>query len=58
LIAAGHPPEVVWNYTPRQIHAYHYFAERRQERQWRKQVLANAVGSRGTDKALDRALKE
>lgn len=53
----GHPPAVVWQYTPRQMHAFLSIAARRRKREWKEMVAAQALGARGEQRELQRALK-
>jgi hypothetical protein len=58
LIAFGHPPADVWNYSPRQTAAFLVIAYRRREREMREQLAMQALAARGDPKAIQQALKD
>lgn len=53
----GHPPADVWRYTPRQMAAFLFFANRRRKRELREQLAIQALAARGEPKAVEKALK-
>jgi hypothetical protein len=58
LIAAGHPPAVVWSYTPRQLHGFVALARRRRLTELRENLVVSALGAQGDDGAVERQLRE
>lgn len=58
MIAAGHPPAVVWKYTPRQMHAFLFIAGKRRERERRELLALHALAARGDPKAVRKQLKD
>jgi hypothetical protein len=45
-------------YTPRQIHAFEFIAERRRKSDLAWTLMVNALAARGDDKAIRSQLKE
>jgi hypothetical protein len=58
LIAAGHPPATVMDYTPRQVGAFIVIAADRRRRELAEQLQINSLASQGEGKAIAGALKE
>lgn len=58
MIAAGHSPREVMEYTPRQMQAFGFLAEQRQkvERAW--SLAIGALAARGEEIAVRAQLKE
>lgn len=54
----GHPPAVVWKYTPRQLHAFLFIASKRREREQAEALALNALAAQGTEKAIKKAIKD
>lgn len=53
----GHPPEVVWGYTQKQMQAFLFIADKRREREERTQLALIALGQ-GEEKAIKAALRD
>jgi len=58
LIAAGHPPAAVWQYTPRQMQAFLFIAARRRQREHRELLALHAMAARGEGKDIKKALRD
>ena len=58
MIAAGHPPAAVWQYTPRQMQAYLFIAGRRRQREQKELLALYAMATRGEGKAIQKALRD
>jgi len=58
LIAYGHPPATVMDYTPRQIAAFLVIATDRRRRELAEQLQINSLAAQGQGKAITAALKE
>jgi hypothetical protein len=58
LIAAGHRSDDVWNYTPRQLAAYGFIAEKRRTRERAEALTIGVMASRGDLKTVKKQLKE
>jgi hypothetical protein len=58
LIAAGHSPRDVMEYTPRQIQAFEFIAERRQKGDLAWTLVLGVLAARGDEKAIRGQLKE
>jgi hypothetical protein len=61
LIAAGHPADRVWKYTPRMMAGYAQLAHRRRLGELAELLLIGHAGAQGTPKevsALQRKLQE
>ena len=58
MIASGHPPASVMDYTPRQIGAFVVIAADRRRRELAEQLQIHAVAAQGDSKAITAALKE
>jgi hypothetical protein len=58
LIAAGHPPAAVWQYTPRQMQAYLFIASRRRQREQKELLALHAMATRGEAKDIKKALRD
>jgi hypothetical protein len=58
LIAAGHPPAVVWTYTPRRLAGFLDFAARRQKREAANTLALHATAARADGKDINARLKE
>lgn len=58
MIALGHPPDAVWGYTPRQLAAYLFIANRRRKRELSEQLAINALAAQGDGEALKRQMRE
>jgi hypothetical protein len=54
----GHPPEAVWNYTPRQTAAFLVIAAKRRRREMRELLQLHSLAARGDPKIVERLLKE
>jgi hypothetical protein len=54
-MASGHP---AMDYTPRQIVAYMYFAQRRKRRELGELMWASTMGARGKEKDVKKQLDE
>jgi hypothetical protein len=54
LMASGHP---ALDYTPRQIVAFMYFAQRRKQRELGELMWASAMGARAKEKDVNKELK-
>ena len=57
-MAAGHPPEQVWQYTPRQMQAYLFIASRRRTREHKELLALYAMATRGEGKDIRKALRD
>jgi hypothetical protein len=58
LIALGHPPDVVWGYTPRQASAYLRLAQIRREHEAAERLAIAALAARGNSEDLQRQIGE
>jgi hypothetical protein len=58
LIAAGHPPREVMEYTPRQIQAFGFIAERRRKGDLAWTLVVSRVAAHGDEKDNRAQLKE
>jgi hypothetical protein len=58
LIAEGHPPAAVLDYSPKQLDAFLIIARDRKRRELREQLLLDRVAAQGDDKAIKAALKD
>ncbi len=58
MIAAGHPPDAVWQYTPRQMAGFLYFANRRRERELKESLAMQTMAHRGDGKDIQRMLRD
>jgi len=58
LIASGHPPATVMDYTPRQMGAFIVIASDRKRRELAEQLQITSLASQGEGKAIAGALKE
>lgn len=54
----GHQAADVWEYTPRRIAGYLYFARRRQKFEAAQSLSIGAMAARGDEKELKKRLKE
>ncbi len=57
LIAYGHPPSAVWEYTPKQLRAWLEFAERRKQREMHDAIVVGALSSQAEGKVIKKQLK-
>ncbi|WP_094458117.1 hypothetical protein [Niveispirillum lacus] len=58
LIAAGHPPSSVWQYTPRQIAAFAAIDARRLDLAMARSIVAARAAHHGKDDSVKKLLKE
>jgi len=58
LIAAGHPPAEVWQYTPRQMQGFLFIASRRRQREHKELLALYAMATRGESKEIRKALRD
>lgn len=58
LIALGHPPAVVWDYTPRQTAAWLFVAEKRKTSEDRRQLRLQTMAARGDMRKVNQELRE
>ena len=58
MIAFGHPPSEVWDYTPRRIAGFLKLAYRRMARQAAHTLSIQTLAARGDPKDVKRHLKE
>ena len=58
MIAYGHPPATVMDYTPRQIGAYIVIAADRKRRELAEHLQIQALAAQGEGKAITGALKD
>jgi len=57
LIGYGHAPADVWNYTPRQLHAFQRIAARRERHEAANRLVLDAMAARGDPKTLEKRVK-
>lgn len=57
LIHEGHPPDVVWRYTPRQIQGWIQFAFRRKLGERAEMMATMGMASRGDPKELKKQMR-
>src|SRR6202158_3629850 len=58
LIALGHPPAVVWEYTPRQLKAFLIIAERRRRKELSEQLALFRLASHGEAREVNKQIKD
>src|SRR4029077_1663889 len=58
LIAAGHNPGEVMNYTPRQLQAFLIIAQHRRKTELREQLHVNALAARADEKTIRGQLRD
>lgn len=58
MINAGHPVKAVWSYTPKQIDAYLFLAERRKKKEAAMALSIAASGARGDPRTVSKRVKE
>jgi len=58
LIAYGHPPQSVWNYTPVQASAFIALAERRRRMGRALNLQINAMASRGKVDDINKKIRK
>jgi hypothetical protein len=54
----GHPPDVVWGYTPRVLKGFLYFAGQRKKQEMANDISVGAMASRGGKEELKKTLKD
>lgn len=54
----GHPPQVVWSYTPRQLVAFLSLASDRKRKAAAEELFIGFLSSRGEEKEIKKNLKE
>lgn len=57
MIAAGHPPEAAWRYTPRQMSAFLFIANRRRRRELKEALAVHRLAAHGSPKDLQKFIK-
>jgi hypothetical protein len=58
LIASGHPPAAVWNYTPRQIAGFLFFSSKRKNREDASKLSIGAMAARGDPKDVKKQVEK
>jgi hypothetical protein len=58
LIAAGHNPHSVMDYTPRQLQAFLFLAEQRRRRDLGEQLHVNLLAARGDEQTIRKQLRD
>lgn len=58
MIVWGHPPDVVWSYTPRQLFRYFDLAVDRVGAERAAHLAIVAAGSRGEERAVRQQIAE
>ena len=58
LIVSGHPPSVVWDYTPRQISGYVLLIGKRHKNEAARDLSIYTLASRGDPKDVKKQFKE
>jgi len=54
----GHPPAEVWKYTPKQMSAFLFIADKRHRREQKELLALQALVARGEPKELRKMLKD
>jgi len=58
LVAAGHPPDVAWSYTPRQLAAWAELSTRRKSGEYSTQLSLNSIAAHADAKLLKSSTKK
>lgn len=58
MIAWQHPPESVWNYTPRQIAAWLEVGHARHRAEAGERLMIAAMGAQGKNETITKQLRE
>lgn len=58
MIALGHPPREVWDYTPRQAWAFLFLARERRKSEMAEALGLHTLAARGDEKAVREAIKK
>jgi predicted ArsR family transcriptional regulator len=57
-VALGHPVSACWEYTPRQMAAYLFFARRRRRSDLAEQLGVQAMAARSEPKEIEKQIEK